>query len=135
MLLELPESVPRREPNRDPVVLTVGRVVPNKRLEDVIKAFTLYQRHRAPEASLVIVGSERGFEGYRHALDVLIARINARRVSFTGPISVEGRDAWYRRADVFLSLSVHEGFCAPLIEAMAHGAPVVARDAARCRRP
>ena len=75
LLLELPESVARREPNRDPVVLTVGRVVPNKRLEDVIKAFTLYQRHRAPEASLVIVGSERGFEGYRHALDVLIARI------------------------------------------------------------
>ena len=48
---------------------------------------------------------------------------------FTGPISSEARDAWYRRADVYLSMSVHEGFCAPLIEALAHGVPVVARAA------
>ena len=42
----------------------------------------------------------------------------------------DGRvDAWYRRADVYLSLSVHEGFCAPLIEALAHGTPVIANDA------
>jgi glycosyltransferase involved in cell wall biosynthesis len=129
LLLELPAEVPRRKPNREPIVLTVGRIVPNKRLEDVVKAFALYQRHRAPEASLVVVGSELGFESYRHALDVLVARIGARRVHFTGPISSEARDAWYRSADVYVSMSVHEGFCAPLIEALAHGVPVVARGA------
>jgi glycosyltransferase involved in cell wall biosynthesis len=75
------------------------------------------------------VGSDLGFENYRHALDVLVARIGARRVQFTGPISSEARDAWYRSADVYLSLSVHEGFCAPLVEALAHGVPVVARAA------
>jgi glycosyltransferase involved in cell wall biosynthesis len=129
LLLELPAEVPRRKPNREPIALTVGRIVPNKRLEDVVKAFALYQRHRAPEASLVVVGSELGFESYRHALDVLVARIGARRVHFTGPISSEARDAWYRSADVYVSMSVHEGFCAPLIEALAHGVPVVARGA------
>jgi glycosyltransferase involved in cell wall biosynthesis len=129
LLLELPEEVPRREPNREPVVVTVGRIVPNKRLDDVIKSFALYQRTHAPDASLVIVGSDVDFESYRHALDVLVARIGARRVLFTGPISSEARDAWYRRADVYLSMSVHEGFCAPLIEALAHGVPVVARAA------
>jgi glycosyltransferase involved in cell wall biosynthesis len=129
LLLELPLAVQRRRPNREPIVLTVGRIVPNKRLEDVVKAFTLYQRHRAPDASLVVVGSDLGFESYRHALDVLVARIGARRVRFTGPISSEARDAWYRSADVYLSMSVHEGFCAPLIEAIAHGVPVVARAA------
>ena len=77
----------------------------------------------------MIVGSELGFENYRAALDVLVARIGVRRVLFTGPISSEARDAWYRRADVYLSMSVHEGFCAPLIEALAHGVPVVARAA------
>jgi len=127
LLLDVPDEVPRRDPSREPVVVTVGRIVPNKRLEDVIKAFTLYQRHRAPEASLVIVGSDIGFEHYRHALDVLVARVGARNVSFTGAISHQARDAWYRRADVCISMSVHEGFCAPLIEALAHGAPVVAR--------
>ena len=129
LLLELPPEVLRRSPNREPVVVTVGRIVPNKRLDDVVKAFALYQRRHAPEASLVIVGSDVGFESYRHALEVLIARIGVQRVFFTGAISSEARDAWYRRADVYLSMSVHEGFCAPLIEALAHGVPVVARGA------
>jgi L-malate glycosyltransferase len=129
LLLRLPSDTPRRDPGQRPIVVTVGRLAPNKRLEDVIKAFALYQRHRAPTASLVVVGSELGFEGYRHALDLLVAKIGARGVTFTGPISSEARNGWYRRADVFLSLSVHEGFCAPLMEAMAHGVPVIARDA------
>jgi glycosyltransferase involved in cell wall biosynthesis len=129
LLLELPLEVPRRDPSPEPIVLTVGRIVPNKRLEDVIKSFALYQRHRAPDASLVIVGSDRGFENYRQSLDVLVTGIGARSVFFTGPISSEARDAWYRRADVYLSLSVHEGFCAPLIESLAQGTPVVARNA------
>jgi len=129
LLLDLPTEIPRRDPNREPIVLTVGRIVPNKRLEDVVKAFALYQSHRAPEASLVVVGNDIGFENYRQALDVLVARVGARRVFFTGPISSDARDAWYRKADVYLSMSVHEGFCAPLIEALAHGVPVIARDA------
>ena len=129
LLLELPTEVPRREPNRAPIVVTVGRIVPNKRLDDVIKSFALYQRRHQPEASLVIVGSSVGFESYRTALEVLAARIGVRQVFFTGPISSEARDSWYRRADVYLSMSVHEGFCAPLIEALAHGVPVVARAA------
>jgi glycosyltransferase involved in cell wall biosynthesis len=129
LLIDIPAEVPRRDPNREPIVLTVGRIVPNKRLEDVIKAFALYQGHREPDASLVLVGADVGFENYRHALDVLVARVGARRVFFTGPISSESRDAWYRRADVYLSMSVHEGFCAPLIEALGHGVPVVARNA------
>ena len=129
LLLELPGELPRRAPNRKPVIVTVGRIVPNKRLDDVIKAFTLYQRRHAPDASLVIVGSDLGFEAYRFALEVLVARLGTRGVVFTGPISSEARDAWYRGADAYLSMSVHEGFCAPLIEALAHGVPVVARAA------
>jgi glycosyltransferase involved in cell wall biosynthesis len=130
MLIEVPREAPRRSPSREPVVVTVGRVVPNKRIEDVIKAFTLYQRSRAPQASLVVVGSDLGFENYRHALDLLVARIGARNVVFTGPVSSEARNSWYRRADAYLAMSVHEGFCVPLVEALSSGVPVVARDAA-----
>jgi len=129
LMLDVPAEVPRREPNPEPVVLTVGRIVPNKRVEDVIKVFALYQRHRAPDASLVIVGSDLGFENYRRALELLVAQIGVERVVFTGPIPTRDRDEWYKRADVFLSMSVHEGFCLPLIEALARGVPVVARDA------
>jgi glycosyltransferase involved in cell wall biosynthesis len=129
LLLDLPRTVPRREPSREPVVVTVGRVVPNKRIEDVIRGFALYQQRHAPDASLVVVGSDVGFESYRRALEVLAARVAARSAFFTGPISTEARDAWYRKADVYLGMSVHEGFCAPLLEALAHGTPVVARAA------
>jgi glycosyltransferase involved in cell wall biosynthesis len=129
LLLDLPAEAPRDGRGRDPIILTVGRVAPSKRLEDVIKAFTLYQRHRAPTASLVVVGSHTGFDNYRLALERLIEKLGVERVFFTGPISADARDAWYRRAHVYLSMSVHEGFCAPLVEALAHGVPVVARGA------
>jgi glycosyltransferase involved in cell wall biosynthesis len=130
LLLDLPETEARvHGAARDPIILTVGRVVPNKRLEDVIKAFALYQRYRAPSARLVLIGSARGFENYRRALEQLTDRIGAEQVFFTGPISSEARDAWYKRADAYLSMSVHEGFCAPVVEALAHGTPVVARAA------
>jgi glycosyltransferase involved in cell wall biosynthesis len=129
LLLDVPENGAPRLVGKEPTVLSVGRVVPNKRLEDVVKAFTLYQGYRAPGARLVLVGSSTGFENYRLALERLVDRIGAKRVFFTGPISAQARDAWYSRADAYLSMSVHEGFCAPLVEAMAHGVPVVARSA------
>ena len=130
LLLDVPRSPPRRlDPHDQPTVVSVGRIVPNKRLEDVIKVFALYQRHRAPSARLVIVGSSAGFENYRRALEGLVDEVGAKRVVFTGPISSRARDSWYEQADVYLSMSVHEGFCAPLVEAIAHGTPVVARGA------
>ena len=130
LLLDLPRSPPRRlDSHEQPTVLSVGRIVPNKRLEDVIKVFALYQRHRARSARLVLVGSWAGFENYRRALEGLVEKVGAERVVFTGPISSRARDTWYEQADVYLSMSVHEGFCAPLVEAIAHGTPVVARAA------
>jgi glycosyltransferase involved in cell wall biosynthesis len=129
LLLDLPDHAERRdEPSSPPLVLSVGRLAPNKRLEDVIKAFALFQRHRAPSASLVLVGTNVG-DTYRPALEHLVSQIGVKRVSFTGPISSRARDSWYRRADAYLAMSVHEGFCAPLLEALAHGVPVVARRA------
>lgn len=112
-----------------PMVLSVGRIVPNKRLEDVLKAFTLYQRHRAPDASLVLVGTDSGFEAYGRALRRLIERLGVRGVTLTGRVSDAERDDLYERADAYLCMSVHEGFCAPLVEAMAGGVPIVARRA------
>jgi glycosyltransferase involved in cell wall biosynthesis len=130
LLLDVPRTPSRRpDANEQPTVLSVGRIVPNKRLEDVIKVFALYKRHRAPTARLVLVGSSSGFDNYRQALEQLVEEIGAEEVVFTGPISSRVRDSWYQQADVYLSMSVHEGFGAPLVEAIAYGAPVVARRA------
>lgn len=113
----------------DPILLTVGRVVPNKRLEDAIRITALLQRAHAPGAALVIVGTDDSFEAYRAALDVLVRDLGVRGVEFTGRVSDQRRDELYASSDVYLCTSVHEGFCVPLVEALQHGLPVVARAA------
>jgi glycosyltransferase involved in cell wall biosynthesis len=126
LLLNLPSKPLAGTTPAEPVVLFVGRIAPNKRLEDAIRAFALYQERHAPAASFTIVGSPVEFERYQAELRRWADRLGA-RVLFAGRVSREARDRWYRRASVYLSTSVHEGFCAPLLEAIAHGVPVVAR--------
>ena len=126
LLLNLPTEPITVTPPAEPVVLFVGRIAPNKRLEDAIRAFALYQERHASGASFTIVGSPVEFERYQAELRRLADSLGA-RVRFTGRVSREERDGLYRRASVYLSTSIHEGFCAPLLEAIAHGVPVVAR--------
>lgn len=112
-----------------PVVLSVGRVVPSKRLEEAIRAVALL-RARRPEVTLELIGSWEGFERYRGALGRFARHLGVGdAVRFRGRVSDAERDAAYARAGVYLCTSAHEGFCAPLVEAMARGLPVVAHDA------
>jgi L-malate glycosyltransferase len=107
-------------------LMFVGRVIPNKRIEDVIRWFHAYQRWFNPRARLLLVGEQGGFESYRTMLDVLIARLGVTDVYFTGHVANEELVAYYELADVFLCASEHEGFCVPLIEAFYMGIPVIA---------
>jgi glycosyltransferase involved in cell wall biosynthesis len=130
LVLDVPAEPPAgRAPTGPPTILTVGRVAPNKRLEDVLRVLTLLQRNRTPDAALVIVGSSEGFERYRAGLDELAGRLGVRNVTWAGRISDAERDALYHHAGAYLCMSVHEGFCAPLVEAMGAGTPIVARAA------
>jgi len=121
---------PGPAPAGPPVVLTVGRIAPNKRIEDVMRVTALLQRAHDPEASLVVVGAADSFEGYRAALDDLGRRIGLRNASFRGRVPDEALARAYAGAHAYLVMSVHEGFCVPVVEAMQHGLPVVARAAA-----
>jgi L-malate glycosyltransferase len=130
LLLDVPSAPPPlREPRAKTLIVTVGRVAPSKRIDDVIRVFALYRRYRAPEAKLTVVGPEDDFEEYRERLELLGGSLAAGAVRFTGRVTTEERDAWYSSASAYLSMSAHEGFCAPLIEALGHGTPVVARKA------
>ncbi len=51
------------------------------------------------------------------------------RFWFTGPVPDEDLGAFYRWADAYVSLSEHEGFCVPLVEAMAADVPILAYSA------
>ena len=110
-------------------MLFVGRVVSNKRHEDLVASMAMvHDTH--PDARLVLVGSP-SIDTYGRALTSLIERLGlADVVEFTGPVDDAELAAWYRRASVFLCLSEHEGFCVPVVEAMAAGLPVIGFRAA-----
>jgi L-malate glycosyltransferase len=107
--------------------LFVGRLVPNKSQHELIKAFALYRQSFDPGARLWLVGGS-GCDRYRDTLTRFVERAELRgAVELVGAVSNTELGAYYDAADVFVCLSRHEGFCVPLIEAMAHGVPVVAR--------
>jgi glycosyltransferase involved in cell wall biosynthesis len=109
-------------------VLAVGRLAPNKRLEDVLRAFALLQRGPVPRSRLLLVGDD-GLRSYAEALRDLARSLRLRDVVFCGRVEDDELRSAYALADVLVSLSEHEGYGVPLVEAMLAGVPVVAYDA------
>lgn len=107
-------------------LLFVGRVIPNKKFEDVLKAFAVFKRHFHPEARLILAGDYRGQERYFSGLNELVHRLNLDQVTFTGHVNFSELLAYFEMADVYLSMSEHEGFGVPLLEAFYKRIPVVA---------
>jgi L-malate glycosyltransferase len=111
-------------------VMFVGRVVPNKKFEDVIRAFHVYRTRHNPRSRLLLVGAYSGFERYLVMLHALVARLGTPDVQFLGHVTNEELSALYDVADLFLCASEHEGFCVPLVEAFYKRLPVLAYAAA-----
>jgi glycosyltransferase involved in cell wall biosynthesis len=109
-------------------ILFVGRIVPNKRIEDHIRLAELYKRYVDNYYRFIFVGRYDGLPRYYAQVRALISefRMLPDRFWFTGPVPDEDLAAFYRWADVYVSLSEHEGFCVPLVEAMAADVPILA---------
>jgi glycosyltransferase involved in cell wall biosynthesis len=106
----------------------VGRIVPNKRIEDHIRLAEVYKRYVDSYYRFIFVGRYDGVPSYYAQIRALVHeyKMLPDRFWFTGPVPDEDLGAFYRWADVYVSLSEHEGFCVPLIEAMAADVPVLA---------
>ncbi len=111
-------------------VLFVGRCAPNKKYEDLLAAFAHFQKFEVPDSRLILVGSWAGTERYYRLLQPVVRNLGLRDVVFLGTVPQGTLQASYAAADLFLCLSEHEGFCIPLLEAMAHDVPVLAYAAA-----
>ena len=107
-------------------LLFVGRLAPNKRHDRLIATFGCYQRHCNPDSRLVIAGGVGGAEAYRALLLGNAYVWAARNVVFTDFMDDANLRACYAAASAFVCMSDHEGFCAPLLEAMAWHVPVFA---------
>jgi L-malate glycosyltransferase len=107
-------------------ILFVGRVIANKKIEDLIRFFHVYHTRFNPRSRLIVVGMFNLFERYLAGLMHMAAELGLTHVHFTGHISNEELAAYYEVADLFLCASEHEGFCVPLVEAFYKQVPVVA---------
>lgn len=120
---------PARPATEGPLVLQVAQVAPHKRQHSLVNAFHVLCTYLAPGAGLVLVGPTHT-PRYARAVRRHIDRLSLLGATMTGRVGLGDLAAAYRRADVFVTLSEHEGFCVPLLEAMAFGVPVVAARAA-----
>ena len=107
-------------------LLFVGRISPNKCQDDLVLAFSFYLS-MDPGARLIIVGNfQPGDPYYIHVVDVINEHGLWDNVILTGKVTDAELQAYYRTADLFWSMSEHEGFGVPLIEAMWFDVPVLA---------
>jgi L-malate glycosyltransferase len=106
--------------------LSVGRIAPNKAIEDTIAALLVTRQHSDPAATLLIIGKP-ATTSYVEALHRYVASLGlSDAVTFGGHASDATVAAAYAQADVLVVTSVHEGYCVPVVEAMSVGLPVVA---------
>jgi L-malate glycosyltransferase len=108
--------------------LFVGRIAPNKKIEDHIRLAEVYKRYVDAYYRFIFVGRYDVVPKYYSMIRALMSeyRLLNDRFVFTGPVPDAELAVYYRHAAVYLSLSEHEGFCVPLVEAMAADVPVLA---------
>ncbi len=110
--------------------LFVGRLAGNKKHEDILKVFEYYYTHFSADCELYFAGNYEEYEqNHKRLLEIIKNYCSKRAIHFTGKISNEELSQLYNRADIFLCMSEHEGFCIPLIESMYYEIPTVAYDA------
>jgi glycosyltransferase involved in cell wall biosynthesis len=112
--------------------LFVGRIAPNKKIEDHLRLAEHYKRYVDAYYRFIFVGKYDAVPRYYASIRAMMEQfrlLNSRFV-FSGPVPDEELSVYYRHAAVYISLSEHEGFCAPLLEAMAADVPVLAYGAA-----
>jgi L-malate glycosyltransferase len=109
-------------------ILFVGRIAPNKKIEDHIRLAEHYKRYVDTYYRFIFVGRYDAVPRYYQTIRALMEQYQmpADRFWFTGPVPDADLAAFYRHASVYVSLSEHEGFCVPLVEAMSARVPVLA---------
>lgn len=109
-------------------IIFVGRVAPNKKIEDVIAVYDHYNKNMNGNSRLIIVGSYHEKDSYFQFLQTTMKKLDAKNVVFTGHIEFDEILGYYKIADAFLCMSEHEGFCVPLVEAMYFKVPIAAYE-------
>jgi len=109
--------------------LSVGRLAPHKKIEDIVDWFVVY--HELDEySSLTIIGSDAPVtygDVIRKKVGELPELVRS-KISFLGHVTQGQLKYLYQQSFALLTLSEHEGFCLPLLEAMYFKLPIFARN-------
>ncbi len=126
--LEAREEASPRDAGHPFTLLFVGRVIASKAQADLLEAFARFRTLHAGPSRLKLVGRRDGVGAdYARAIDTRIEALGLQdAVTLTGLVTDAELAAHYRDADLYVSLSRHEGFGVPLVEAAAIGLPVLA---------
>ncbi len=118
----------RRVPTGTPLLLMIGRVSPNKGYLELIDALAASVVGGQPQARLLMIGKlDPNLASYGEALRArIIERGMQEHVTWLQDANGAELRAALSQATALVMLSRHEGFCVPLVEAMAIGTPVIA---------
>ena len=108
-------------------ILAVGRVVPNKGFDLMLRSFAKLLRQARYHAHLHIVGiRDPRLNLYTDQIDEIINTEDIQEnVTFHGEVRPGELATLYRHCDLFWTTSQHEGFCVPAVEAMAFAKPIL----------
>jgi glycosyltransferase involved in cell wall biosynthesis len=108
-------------------ILFVGRIAPNKQQDELVRAFSYYLAFDST-ARLILPGAFEPDDPYvAHIRNTIRLLGLDRSVFLPGSVTEAQLAAYYRTSHLFWSISLHEGFGVPLIEAMWFDVPVLAR--------
>jgi O-antigen biosynthesis alpha-1,2-mannosyltransferase len=108
---------------REKIILFVGALQVRKNIERLVEAF----ERTSADWRLVLAGAANGYGGPA-ILDRIEKSPHRARIETIGYVSPADLQALYARASIFAFPSLDEGFGMPVLEAMAHGLPVITSD-------
>jgi glycosyltransferase involved in cell wall biosynthesis len=107
-------------------ILFVGRIAPNKRQDELVQAFVEYLTMDSRSRLILVGGFDEAEPYYRAVVDTIQQHGVSSRVLLPGKVDDRALAAFYRTAHLYWSMSEHEGFGVPLVEAMWYDVPVLA---------
>jgi len=110
--------------------LFVGRHVPHKKIEDILKIFAYYNTCINSNSNLILVGNYSGAEQYYKWLHYLVNEAALEKIHFFSKLDKKDLASFYNLSSVYISMSEHEGFGVPLVESMYFDIPIIAYNAA-----
>ena len=109
-------------------ILYVGRIAPNKNVEEVIRIFHYYSSNINPNSNLFLVGGFEVSDNYYQSLKSMIHNVKIKNIHFISDADDRKLVTLYSLANIFITMSKHEGFCVPLVESMLFKIPIIANN-------